>query len=377
MPISLVMNSRERFAKAMAHEEADRVPFDIGSINPMTWMRCQKELAEFLGLPGKPRPVGGWGFDERIMEWADTDFRAVGKIIDLPSPHLKTISETCYVSCWGVKYEWINDDWQITGNPLAGADMEDLAAFPWPEPRIDEALLAIWEAEAKSIKERGKHVLLAEHPIQGVMELGCWMFGYEDYLYNIAAEPDIIRRFNDKILEIQLEVIRQYYSVLGPYIDLTINGDDFGMQLSPILSPNMFGKMIVPWFRERIQVTKEIADCIFWHHSCGSIYDLLDQIIDCGVEIINPIQTSAAKMDPAALKDEFGERIVFWGAMDVQKFLRQASPDEVRQQTRELVRILGKDGGYIMSSAHEIGMDIPLENIVAWVEEIRAMKSAD
>ena len=199
------------------------------------------------------------------------------------------------------------------------------------------------------------------------------MFGYEDYLYNIAAEPDIIRRFNDKILDIQLKVIRPYYEVLGPYIDLTINGDDFGMQESPLLSPDMFGEMIVPWFKERIDVTKDIGDCIFWHHSCGSIFDLLDQIIDCGVEIINPIQTSAAKMDPANLKKTFGDRIVFWGGMDVQQFLRESTPDVVRARTRELVDILGTNGGYVMSAAHEIGTDIPLENIVAWVEEVKAM----
>ena len=358
----------------MSHQKPDRVPFDIGSINPMTWMRCQKELAEFLGLPGEPRLVGGWGFDERIMEWADTDFRSIGRIVDLPGPHAKQISPTCYTSCWGIRYEWVSDEWQITGNPLRGADEDDLEAFVWPEPRIDENLLARWETEAAAIKKRGKHVLLAEHPIQGVMELGCWMFGYEDYLYNIAAEPDIIRRFNDKILDIQLKVIRPYYEVLGPYIDLTINGDDFGMQESPLLSPDMFGEMIVPWFKERIDVTKNIGDCIFWHHSCGSIFDLLDQIIDCGVEIINPIQTSAAKMDPANLKKTFGDRIVFWGGMDVQQFLRESTPDVVRARTRELVDILGTNGGYVMSAAHEIGTDIPLENIVAWVEEVKAMK---
>jgi len=367
------MNSRERFAAIMAHRQPDRVPLDIGATYPMTGVRSQRELAEFLGLPGKPRPVGAWGFDERIMEWAETDFRGVGRIVNLPSPHTKTISATKYVDCWGIQNELIADEWQITGNPLKGADEKDLAGFRWPEPRVDEVVLAKWADEARELRARGRHVVLAEHPVLGVMELGCWMFGYEDYLYNIAAEPDLIRRFNDKVLEIQLEIVRQYYSVLGPHIDLTISGDDFGMQQSPIISPEMFGKFIAPYFSERIRLTKEIAKCPYWHHSCGSIFDLLDQIIDCGVDIINPVQTSAAKMDPKSLKDVFGDRIVFWGAMDVQQVLRYATPDEIRARTRELVATLGKDGGYVMSSAHEISADVPLKNIVTWVEELKNM----
>jgi len=97
------MNSRERFAAIMAHRQPDRVPLDIGATYPMTGVRSQRELAEFLGLPGKPRPVGAWGFDERIMEWAETDFRGVGRIVNLPSPHTKTISATKYVDCWGIQ----------------------------------------------------------------------------------------------------------------------------------------------------------------------------------------------------------------------------------------------------------------------------------
>jgi len=369
------MSRRARFAAALQHKQPDRPPFDIGATCPMSWLRDQKGLADFLGLPGEPRPVGAWGFDERIMEWADADFRGTGRIVELPGPHSRTISPMSYVNCWGIRWEFIDDEWQITGHPLEGVeDMAALQSFPWPEPRVDEALLATWVDEARSLRARGDHVVLAEHPVLGVMELGAWMFGYETYLYALAAEPDLVRHFNDRVLEIQLEVVRQYYGALGPYIDFTISGDDFGTQQSPIVSPTMFGEMIAPWFRERIRLTKEIARCPYWHHSCGSIFDLLDQILDCGVDIINPVQTSAAGMDPAALKKTFGDRVVFWGGMDVQQLLRTATEETVRLRTRELVGILGHNGGYVMAPTHEIGRDIPFENIVAWVEEMRAIK---
>lgn len=339
-------------------------------------MRHQN-LAEFLGLPGEPKPVGAWGVDERIMEWADVDFRGVGKIVDLPSPHTRQVSPTCYIDCWGVRREMIDGEWQITGYPLEGLDDGALEEYAWPEPRVDEEVLARWEDEARALNARGDKVILAEHPVLGIMELGCMMFGYEDYLLHLAMDPDLIRRFNDKVLEIQLEVSRQYYTVLGPHIDLTTSGDDFGTQLGLLISPDMWADMIAPYFTERIRLTKDIADCYYWHHSCGAISELLGQMIDCGVDIINPVQTSAAGMAPASLKEQFGDRIVFWGAMDVQQFLPRATPDDVRAHTRELVEVLGKDGGYVMAPAHQMPLDIPLETIVVWVEEVRAMKEKE
>ena len=114
-----------------------------------------------------------------------------------------------------------------------------------------------------------------------------------------------------------------------------------------------------------------MTGCLFWHHSCGSVYALLDDLLACGVDILNPIQTSAAGMDPATLKAAYGDRLVFWGGLDVQQFLPQATPDEVRDEVAKLVGTLGQDGGYVLAPAHNIQGDVPPENIVAWVEAAR------
>lgn len=163
-------------------------------------------------------------------------------------------------------------------------------------------------------------------------------------------------------------MIEQYYSVLGPYIDLATGGDDFGMQTGPLISPRTFKELITPYFSARIARTKQLSNCYYWHHSCGSVHALIDQMIDCGVDILNPIQTSAAKMEPQKLKEQFGDRIVFWGGVDVQQFLPQATPEQVHQRVRELTQSLGDHGGYVMAPAHEMQNDIPPENIIAWVE---------
>ena len=139
----------------------------------------------------------------------------------------------------------------------------------------------------------------------------------------------------------------------------------------------MFERFIAPYFAARIARTKQLTGGYFWHHSCGSVVDLLDQIIACGVDILNPVQTSAAKMEPERLKAAFGERVVFWGGVDVQRFLPFATPDQVRERVAQLAGVLGRDGGYVMAPAHEMQDDIPPENIVAWIEAVRELEAGD
>jgi uroporphyrinogen decarboxylase len=214
--------------------------------------------------------------------------------------------------------------------------------------------------------------VVAEHPVFGILELGCWMCGYDDFLMRMAADRDFVRAFFDKAFEIQMRVIEQYYPVVGPYADLTTSGDDFGTQTGPFVSPAMFRDLVAPYFAARIRRTKELMHGYFWHHTCGSVYALLDDLLACGVDILNPIQTSAARMDPETLKAGFGDRLVFWGAVDVQDFLPRARPDEVRRGVTHLADTLGRSGGYVMAGAHNMQDDVPPENVVAWVETVRA-----
>ncbi len=367
------MNSRERFAKIMKHEQPDRVGIDIGG-TCLTGMRpeCHDRLMDVLGFPLDP--ARGIRVDERLMQWAGTDFRQVGDIADLP-PFRKSITPAETVDCWGIRSNCVDGEWQMTGSPLHGATVDDLKSYPWPVPEIDERQLAVWVEEAKRLKDEGKYVVAGNHPVFGCFELGCWMCGFDDFLLKMALDPDFIRTFFDKVLEIQLRVIEQYYGALGSYLDLAVSGDDFGTQNGPMISPEMFSELVAPYFTARIKRTKEIANCYYWHHSCGSVFKLLEPVIACGVDILNPIQTSAAGMEPARLKKFFGDRLVFWGGVDVQQFLPHASPDEIAPVIHELIDTLGKDGGYVMAAAHEMQDDTPPENIVAWMEAVRNHKS--
>lgn len=370
------MNSRERFACAMRHETPDRPPIDLGSTT-LTAMSlgCQSALRAYLGFTGEPVLTNS-GVDERILEWAGCDFRGVGRIVSLPSVHPAQPAPDVQVDCWEVWRKQVGQYHDIIRSPLKGATRQDLADFPWPEPRLDEQLLAGWQQQASALHEEGRYVVLAEHPVFGILELGCWMCGYDDFLFRLAADHDFVKDFFQRVFDLQMAIIEPYYTALGPYIDLTTSGDDFGMQLAPLLSPRMFEELVAPYFAERIARTKQLAHCYFWHHTCGSVYALLDQLIACGVDILNPVQTSAARMEPAALKARFGDRLVFWGAVDVQQFLPQATPEQVREHVLELATVLGERGGYVIAPAHNMQDDVPPANIVAWVEAIRGLSNA-
>lgn len=364
------MNSKERFTKIMKHEQPDRVAIDIGG-TCLTGMRpkCHDRLMDVLGFPLDPGRASG--VDERLLQWAGTDFRQVGGIASIP-PFRKTISSTEAIDCWGIKWVCADGEWQMTAPPLHGATTDDLKSYPWPEPIIDEQQLSIWQVEAKRLKTEDKYVVVSNHPVFGCFELGCWMCGFDDFLLKMALDPDFIRTFLDMTQKIQLDVMEQYYDALGSYIDITMSGDDFGTQQGPMISPEMFHELIAPYFAERIKRAKEITGCPHWHHSCGSVFKLLDSIIACGVDILNPIQTSAADMDPEKLKTQYGDRLVFWGGVDVQQFLPHVTPAEVAPVIHKLIDTMGKDGGYVMAAAHEMQDDIPAENIIAWIEAIRS-----
>ena len=365
------MDSRELFAKTMAHKGYESLPLDIGATTLTSMSKgCEKALCDFLGFTDSPERDDD-RVDERILEWAETDFRAVGNIVELPSVHSKKISETEYFDCWGIQQRFVDGQWQIVNAPLKNATIEDVKAYPWPTPRINDELMDKWVDKAKKLKEDGKYVVIAEHPYFGILELGMWLFGYDGFMINMGINTDIVKTFFEIVTNIQLTVAEQYYGQLGKYIDLTTSGDDFGTQRAPMVSPGMFDDLITPFFAERIKRTKELGQCYYWHHSCGSVYKLLDNLINCGVDILNPVQLSATDMEPEKLKADYGDKIVFWGGVDVQQFLPNATAEEVKKHVCYLRDTLGKDGGYVMAGAHNMQDDIKPENIVALVEAVK------
>ena len=358
------MRHRERFTKAVNHEETDRAVFDLAGC-PQTlidYPQTREALKNYLGFEGEDS--GGFPVDERILNFFDIDTRIVGGMPTPQTIHNRKEAEILYDS-YGIAYKFVNGHYEICRNPLKGATIDEMLSYPLPEAKnIDKKLIKSWGERARYLHENTCYAIIAEHPVLGVFETGCWLFGFDDYFYRMAAEPELIHAFSQRILKYQKEVINIYYSELGPWIDCTSSGDDFGMQTGTFMSVQMFNDLIQPYFSERIAFTKKYTDAFYEHHSCGSVYSLIPNLVKCGVDILNPVQPGTFMMEPERLKKDYGSIISFWGGIDTQNLLPNCSAEEVKEEVKKILSVMGNEG-YILSPAHCIQNDVPAGNIAA------------
>jgi len=349
----------------MSHQEADRVPLDLAGtsltdINP----GVAQGLRDLLGFQDDP-PGPYAAFDERILQALGIDFRRVGSLIGSGDRPVRGQTGR-RVDMWGIERAWTGHYWDIVHAPLRGATCADLERYPWPEPELwfSEAQLLAYRAEAQRLWTETDCVVVAEHPVYGVFELGCWMCGFDDFLLRLAGDPDFVRCFFDIVLALQKRFILPYYQAMGDFIHLTTSGDDFGMQTGPLLSPRAFRALVKPYLAERIAFTHQFTRAHYWHHSCGSVHALIPDLLECGVEILNPIQPGAFKMEPERLKADFGSRLCFHGGFDTQNVLPFGTPAEIEAEVARVMEAMKPGGGYIFSAGHNIQDDVPPENVL-------------
>ena len=373
------MSRRTDFQKTLAHEQPDRLILDLGGCpqSNMDGMSMYK-LLEYLGydIPdkidrlrfGKTRRI-----DERLLRHFDIDTRSVGEIYMPQDSQYKVLSDSEYIDEWGIQWVFTNGMyWEQTSWPLKGATIEDIDTFRWPDPdSIDMKLVEADAREAKRLWEETDYIVCAEHPVYGVFELGCWMCGFDDFLLRMGIEPEFVMKFFEKIWQYQKRVIEIYYGALGKYIHYTTSGDDFATQQNLFMSVDMFRELIKPFFKERITCTKTLTDAAFLHHSCGSVFTLVPELIDSGVDILNPIQPKATNMEPERLKSAYGDRIVFHGGLDTQQVLPSGTKESIEKAVHDTIGAMNRNGGYIFAAAHNIQEDVPPENVTWMFEEAR------
>ena len=359
------MTRRERFYACCRHEQTDRAVFDLGG-SPQTridYKETQEELLEHLRFDGGIQ--GGFPIDERILNRFSIDTRSVGGMPTPDTVHNRTEGEIRYDS-YGIGAKFVNGHFETCVNPLKDCTIDEVMAYPMPDADdIDMTLIRQWAETAEFLHKNTDFAIVAEHPVLGVFELGCWMFGFDDYLYRVAAEPEVVHVFSSRVLDYQKKVIDIYYGALGKYIDCTTSGDDFGTQTGPFMSRDMFDEMIKPYYRERIAATKKHTDGFYKHHTCGSVHAFIPSLIDCGVDILNPIQPGTYMMEPERLKADYGDKIAFWGGVDTQHLLPEESPETIKSEVKRLLSTMDKNGGFILAPAHCIQTDVPPASIAA------------
>ena len=374
------MGRRENFKKILAHEQPDDAILDLGGCPLSTMMgKSYAGLMHLLGLENKDAEndeILKWGqvyrLDDRLVEALDIDTRGVGAV-QIPSRSTwKILSKNEYIDEWSIRRKFTGLYWDIIESPLRDKEVEDLEDFPWPDPdSIDMESIRREAKRAKFLYENTDYIVVADLPTYGIFELGCWMCGFDDYLCKMAADPDFIHEYSNRVLAYQKRVLELYLNELGPYIHVIVSGDDYATQHPQFLSMPMFDEMVKPYFKERLRYTRQFTDAAILHHSCGSVAKMIPDLVDCGVEILNPIQPGAVDMEPEKIKPMYGDQIVFHGGFDTQQVLPFGTEEDVEREVAHMMGIMNKNGGYIFAAAHNIQEDVKPENIVAMFRAAR------
>jgi len=230
-------------------------------------------------------------------------------------------------------------------------------------------------------EERARRARALHETVRAVVGNFCCHFlaagqilrGYANFMCDLMAEKALAHALLDALCETYIRRADDYVGALGPYLDVILVNDDLGTQNGPMLSPELYREMIKPYQKRFYGRLRSIFDGALLMHSCGAIADFIPDLIECGVQAINPVQISARGMEPERLKREFGRDIVFWGGgCDTQRTLNQCPPERVAEEVKRNCGVFGRGGGFVFTQVHNIQPDVPPENVAAMVAALRA-----
>ena len=408
------MTSRERIQSTLNHVEPDRVPVDFGGHRSSGIMaQAYVRLREILGLP--PSKLFVYDFIQQLAVIEDDVLDIIG--VDVVDVGQQFYRQEDYWQDWSlpdgtpckipgfIEVAKEGDDWVVRGDenqmisiqkkgtlffeqtyfPLLDSDDESFDDLDYyckqvmwarigspPAPAgLDQEGLRIREETARALREGTDRAIYGAFG-GNLVENGEFLFRIDNFLFLLAANPDRIHRFLDKMMESHLANLEKYLSAAGPYIDIIGFGDDMGMQTGPLFSPEMYREFFKPRHKILWNRAKELCPGIkVGLHCCGGVYPLLGDMIEAGLDAINPVQFTCTDMEVDRLKKEFGRDLVFWGGgCDTQSILRIGTPQEVSDHVKKQVEILAPGGGFVFQQVHNILADVPAENIVAMFEAV-------
>lgn len=371
------MTSRQRVQKALNHEIPDRVPIDLGGFQTGIHKRAYTELLTHLGIEDDISildPVQQLAKPcEELLERFHVDIRYV--CAHGPDSFRGGIEQNVRDGkLWhdlkdefGVVWSMPDDQqlyMDISHHPLAEASIKDLADYPFPVGNDPTRFTGIRQ---QALELRRQRPYAISTGIGGVVYEICWyMRGLERWFTDMMDNPAFCEALLDKTLAFWIDYYKGFMAELGDLVDVVMIGDDVGGQSGPLFSPEFYRKIVKPRQKKLVQHIKSLTSAKIWYHTCGSVAEYIPDLLDNGIEILNPVQISADKMDPAELKSKYGDELVLWGgAIDTQHVLPFATPDEVRAHVKQNVEILKPQGGYVFNNVHNIQVGVPAENIVA------------
>ncbi len=370
------MKPRERVLAAINHQEPDRVPLDLAqATGDGITITAYRNLVRYLGLTERPIQVkekrGQTASpDEDVLSRLRIDFRRVA----LGAPDGWTdvqIDERSYRDEWGVIRSMPVGGYyyDVTGYPMANDDtLSAIDNYRWPDP-LDPGRYRGLRERARRLHEETDYAIVIDLNSSFFLRC-CELRGWENFFMDMVANVEFAEALMDKFLDIRLAIAERALEEAGQYVDIVmVTSDDIGMIDRPIVSPALYRKLIKPRQMKTFDFFRARTDAKLYYHTDGAIYSLLPDLVDLGVDVLNPIQVSATGMgDTKKLKAEFGDKLAFLGAIDTHHVLPAGTPEDVREEVRRRIMDLAPGGGYIVGSVHNIQPEVPPETVVAMVD---------
>jgi uroporphyrinogen decarboxylase len=371
-----MMNSRQRLEATITFQTPDRVPFDLGStdVTGMHW-KAYQSLAQNLKLSADITlldPIQGLvQLPDAILDHLEVDTAGVWL-----NPALTPIDENHLQDEWGTVWRKVDDSlwYDPIKFPLQGASLTQVVSHPWPFSSMSAKLDGVAD-RARDLYENSSRALVANFS-GALLARGQLVRGPADFLIDLLAEPEIAGEILDRILEVNLTLVEAFLKRVGKYIQVIKISDDIGAQNNLLISPAAYRKLIKPRQARFISAIHSLTDAKVLYHTDGAVASLIDDFIEIGVDILNPIQVTAKGMDTALLGERYAGKLVFWGAVDNQFVLSQGDQEEVLTEARRRISDLARTpGGYVLAASHNISPETPAINVITLSNVHRTIKS--
>jgi uroporphyrinogen decarboxylase len=402
------MTSRERVRLALNHQETDRVPVDFGA-SRVTGIAAiaYRNLLRHLGLEEDIRV-----YDVK-QQLAEPSLAIIDRLggdvvqlhrlgpttampfleIDRWKPGCLTDGSPCFVPAAlaeerrpdgtleivrkGELYAWRAPQsfyFDVCYAPLARAETEaDIDAFVWPDPWTEREEQYLRE-RVQALYQRTDKALFAGLPmlVCSFLEISLVLFGFENFMMLLASDRDLVEYWLDAKLEHDKAILEKFLAIAGPHIEAIQMNDDLGTQDSLQVSPQLYREVFKPRQRQWIEFVKARTHAKVFLHCDGAVEQIIPDFIEIGIDVLNPLQTSARGMAPRLIKAKYGRDLAFWGGgVETQTTLPFGSLEDIRREVRERLRLLGPGGGYVFATIHNIQPDIPPEKIMAIFDTVQ------
>ena len=380
------MNSRERVLTALNHKEPDRVPFDMGgTVLTGINVKAYAALRDYLGLP--PIELTIVDVVQQLAQVDDDVIYRLGVDVRNVAPRSSATYRIEIKDMQGGNYTYFHDEYGIGwrmpkvgglyydmfDHPLGGhIDESNIGRYVLPDPKDPARFAGLREAAERVIEEE-QRALIVGNLSAGIFEMYLWTRGFTDGYSDFVGKPARSQKIMHRFMDLQLAYWEKMFDVLGDMIDVVQLADDFAGQNDMFISPSSYRRYLKPLHKELFDFIHSRSSAKIFLHSCGSIRKVIPDLIEIGLDVINPVQVSAAGMNSAELKREYGRDLTFWGGgVDTQRaFNENHTPEEVREDVKRRITDLMPSGGFVFATVHNILHNVPPENIMAMWETLQ------